>query len=182
MAADNKIIFSLVDVGKTYPPKRKVLQNIYLSFFYGEKIGVIGLNASGKSTLLKIIAGMEQPDEGEVTFSKGYSVGMLEQEPKLDDAKTVKEIVQEGMPEVMNLLKQYEDINNRFSEPMDGDEMEKLIKKQGEVQELIDNCNGWEMESTCAAWPASRRASTSSSTPRGWRSQSSSLCCCRGRT
>ena len=147
MTADNKIIFSLVDVGKTYPPKRKVLQNIYLSFFYGAKIGVIGLNASGKSTLLKIIAGREQPDEGEVTFSKGYSVGMLEQEPKLDDAKTVKEIVQEGMPEVVNLLLQYEDINKRFSEPMENDEMEKLIHKQGEVQELIDKCNGWEIES-----------------------------------
>lgn len=148
MTADNKIIFSLVDVGKTYPPQRKVLHNIYLSFFYGAKIGVIGLNASGKSTLLKIIAGTEQPDDGEVTFSKGYSVGMLEQEPKLDDAKTVKEIVQEGMPEVTKLLQQFEDINTRLSEPVDADEMEKLIHKQGEVQALIENCNGWEVEST----------------------------------
>lgn len=148
MTADNKIIFSLVDVGKTYPPQRKVLHNIYLSFFYGAKIGVIGLNASGKSTLLKIIAGTEQPDDGEVTFSKGYSVGMLEQEPKLDDAKTVKEIVQEGMPEVTKLLQQFEDINTKLSEPVDADEMEKLIHKQGEVQELIENCNGWEVEST----------------------------------
>lgn len=148
MTADNKIIFSLVDVGKTYPPQRKVLHNIYLSFFYGAKIGVIGLNASGKSTLLKIIAGTEQPDDGEVTFSKGYSVGMLEQEPKLDDAKTVKEIVQEGMPEVTKLLQQFEDINTKLSEPVDADEMEKLIHKQGEVQALIENCNGWEVEST----------------------------------
>lgn len=147
MTTDNKIIFSLIEVSKTYPPQRKVLKNIYLSFFYGAKIGVIGLNGSGKSSLLKIIAGMEQPDEGEVTFSKGYSVGLLEQEPELDDTKTVREIVQEGIQEVADLLQQYEDINNRFSEPMDDDEMDKLMQKQGEVQELIENCNGWELDS-----------------------------------
>ncbi len=147
MTADNKIIFSLIEVSKTYPPQRKVLKNIYLSFFYGAKIGVIGLNGSGKSSLLKIIAGMEQPDEGEVAFSKGYSVGLLEQEPELDDTKTVREIVQEGIQEVADLLAQYEDINNRLSEPMDDDEMDKLMQKQGEVQELIENCNGWELDS-----------------------------------
>ncbi len=147
MTTDNKIIFSLIEVSKTYPPQRKVLKNIYLSFFYGAKIGVIGLNGSGKSSLLKIIAGMEQPDEGEVTFSKGYSVGLLEQEPELDDTRTVREIVQEGIQEVADLLQQYEDINNRFSEPMDDDEMDKLMQKQGEVQELIENCNGWELDS-----------------------------------
>lgn len=147
MTTDNKIIFSLIEVSKTYPPQRKVLKNIYLSFFYGAKIGVIGLNGSGKSTLLKIIAGMEKPDEGEVTFSKGYSVGLLEQEPELNDTMTVREIVQEGIQEVVDLLQQYEDINNRFSDPMDDDEMDMLMQKQGEVQEFIEKCNGWELDS-----------------------------------
>ncbi|MBA3065494.1 ATP-binding cassette domain-containing protein, partial [bacterium] len=148
MAVDNKIIFSMIGVCKTYPPQRKVLQQIYLSFFYGAKIGVLGLNGAGKSTLLKIIAGAEQADEGEVTFSQGYSIGMLFQEPHLDDSKTVKEIVQEGVREVVDLLKQYDGINEKFSEPMEPDEMDKLIAQQGEVQELIEKHNGWELDHT----------------------------------
>ncbi|MBN2406221.1 MAG: energy-dependent translational throttle protein EttA [Elusimicrobia bacterium] len=146
--ADEKIIFSLIGIGKTYPPQRKVLKNIYLSFFYGAKIGVIGLNGSGKSTLLRIIAGLEQPDDGKVTFAGGFSIGLFEQEPKLDDNKTVGEIVREGMKEIADLLKQYEEINEKFSEPMDDAEMEKLLQKQGEIQELIEKHNGWELDST----------------------------------
>ncbi|MCD6311927.1 MAG: ATP-binding cassette domain-containing protein, partial [Elusimicrobia bacterium] len=148
MAVDTKIIFSMVGVSKTYPPQKKVLKDIYLSFFYGAKIGVLGLNGSGKSTLLKIIAGAEQADSGDVVFSPGYSVGMLEQEPKLDDGKTVKEIVLEGAGEVAALLKKYDDINEKFSEPMEADEMDKLLAEQGEVQEEIEKHNGWELDHT----------------------------------
>ncbi|MFH1353347.1 MAG: energy-dependent translational throttle protein EttA [bacterium] len=143
---DKKVIFSMVGVSKTYPPQRKVLKEIYLSFFYGAKIGVLGLNGSGKSTLLKIIAGTEELSAGEVAFSPGYSVGLLDQEPKLDDDKTVKEIVREGVKEVIDLLKQYEEINGKFAEPMDDDAMEKLLQQQGDVQELIEKHNGWELE------------------------------------
>ncbi|PKM99695.1 MAG: energy-dependent translational throttle protein EttA [Elusimicrobia bacterium HGW-Elusimicrobia-2] len=146
--ADNKIIFSMVGVSKTYPPQRKVLKDIYLSFFYGAKIGVLGLNGSGKSTLLKIIAGTEQADTGELVFSPGYSVGMLEQEPHLDEGKTVKEIVMEGAGVVAELLKKYDKINEKFSEPMEPDEMDKLIEEQGEVQEQIEKHNGWELDHT----------------------------------
>jgi len=138
----------MIGVSKTYPPQRKVLKQIYLSFFYGAKIGVLGLNGAGKSTLLKIIAGTEQADEGEVTFSPGYSIGILPQEPQLDDSKTVKEIVQEGVREVVEMLQKYDEINEKFSEPMDADEMNKLIEKQGEVQELIEKHNGWELDHT----------------------------------
>jgi energy-dependent translational throttle protein EttA len=144
--ADNKIIFSMVGVGKTYPPKRQVLKNIYLSFFYGAKIGIIGLNGSGKSTLLKIIAGEEENFDGEVHFTKEYSVGYLPQEPILDDSKTVKEIVMEGVQDVVDILKEYEDVNNKFAEPMDDDEMTKLIERQGELTELIEHKNGWELD------------------------------------
>ena len=129
MADDKKVIFSMVGVSKVYPPQKKVLNNIYLSFFYGAKIGIIGLNGSGKSTLLKIIAGLEKSFQGDVVFSPGYNVGYLEQEPHLDEAKTAKEIVQEGVQEVMDLLKEYEAINNRFAEPMSDDEMNKLIER-----------------------------------------------------
>ncbi len=118
----------MVGVNKTFPPQKQVLKNIYLSFFYGAKIGIIGLNGSGKSTLLKIIAGIETNFEGEVHFTKEYSIGMLSQEPELDNTKTVKEIVQEGVQEVVDVLKEYEEVNNKFSEPMDDDEMTKLIK------------------------------------------------------
>ena len=146
MADDKKVIFSMVGVSKVYPPQKKVLNNIYLSFFYGAKIGIIGLNGSGKSTLLKIIAGIEKSFQGDVVFSPGYRVGYLEQEPHLDDTKTAKEIVQEGVQEVMDLLKEYEEINNRFAEPMSDDEMNKLIERQGIVTERIDACNGWEID------------------------------------
>ncbi|KXK44611.1 MAG: ABC transporter ATP-binding protein, partial [Chlorobi bacterium OLB5] len=115
--ADNKIIFSMVGVSKTFPPQKQVLKNIYLSFFYGAKIGIIGLNGSGKSTLLKIIAGVEDNFDGEVHFTKEYSIGLLEQEPYLDETKTVKEIIQEGAQEIVDILKEYEEVNNKFSEP-----------------------------------------------------------------
>jgi len=146
MAEDNKIIFSMVGVSKTFPPQKKVLSNIYLSFFYGAKIGIIGLNGSGKSTLLKIIAGVEKAFQGDVVFSPGYSVGYLEQEPKLDETKTVKEIVQEGAQDVVDLLKEYEEVNNKFAEPMSDDEMNKLIERQGELTEKIDHAGGWELD------------------------------------
>jgi energy-dependent translational throttle protein EttA len=144
--ADNKIIFSMVGVGKTYPPKRQVLKNIYLSFFYGAKIGIIGLNGSGKSTLLKIIAGEEDNFDGEVHFTKEYSIGFLPQEPILDNTKTVKEIVMEGVKDVVDILKEYEEVNNKFAEPMNDDEMTKLIERQGELTELIEHKNGWELD------------------------------------
>src|SRR5208283_5931235 len=136
MADDKKIIFSMINVGKLIPPNRQILKNIYLSFFYGAKIGIIGLNGSGKSSLLKIIAGVEKSFQGDVVFSPGYSVGFLEQEPMLDDSKTVKEIVQEGAAGMVALLKEYEDVNNRFAEPMSDEEMNKLIERQGELTDL----------------------------------------------
>lgn len=145
--ADNKIIFSMVGVSKTFPPHKKVLNNIYLSFFYGAKIGIIGLNGSGKSTLLKIIAGIETNFQGEVHFTKDYKIGYLSQEPELDDTKTVKEIVMEGVSEVANIMKEYEELNMKFAEPMDDDTMTKLIERQGELTELIEHHNGWELDS-----------------------------------
>ena len=147
MSDDKKIIFSMVGVGKKLNTGKEILKNIYLSFFYGAKIGIIGLNGSGKSTLLKIIAGTEKSFDGEVVFSPGYSVGMLEQEPKLDDNKTVKEIVSEGVQETVDLLKKYEEINNRFAKPMSDDEMNKLIEEQGKLTELIDQKEAWELDS-----------------------------------
>lgn len=144
--SDNKIIFSMVGVSKTFPPHKQVLKNIYLSFFYGAKIGIIGLNGSGKSTLLKIIAGIEDKFDGEVHFTKDYSIGYLPQEPELDGTKTVKEIVQEGVQEVVDVLKKYEEVNNKFAEPMNDDEMTKLIEKQGELTEKIEHLNGWELD------------------------------------
>src|SRR5690606_9465294 len=145
--SNEKIIFSMAGVSKIYPPKKQVLKNIYLSFFYGAKIGVLGLNGSGKSSLLKIIAGLDKDYLGEVVFSPGYTVGLLEQEPKLDPDKTVKEIVEEGVQEVMDLLKEFEEINLKFAEPMSDDEMTKLIERQGEVQEKLDHFNAWEIDS-----------------------------------
>lgn len=136
----------MVGVSKTFPPHKKVLSNIYLSFFYGAKIGIIGLNGSGKSTLMKIIAGVEKSFDGQVVFSPGYSIGYLEQDPKLDETKTVKEIVQEGTQEIVDLLKEYEEVNNKFAEPMDDAAMNKLIARQGELTELIDQHNGWELD------------------------------------
>lgn len=146
MADDKKIIFSMVNVSKTYPPNKQVLKDIYLSFYYGAKIGVIGLNGSGKSTLLKIIAGIETSFNGEVVFSPGYSVGYLEQEPKLDNSKTVKEIVQEGVQPIVDMLKEYEEVNNKFAEPMTDDEMSKLIDRQGQLTELLDQHEAWELD------------------------------------
>ncbi|NCA75439.1 MAG: energy-dependent translational throttle protein EttA [Alphaproteobacteria bacterium] len=147
MSDDKKIIFSMVGVSKTFPPHKQVLKNIYLSFFYGAKIGIIGLNGSGKSTLLKIIAGVEKSYQGQVVFSPGYSVGYLEQDPQLDDTKTVRQIVEEGAAEVVALMKEYEEVNNRFAEPMTDDEMDKLIKRQGELTELLDQHDAWELDS-----------------------------------
>ena len=135
-------------VGKILPHNNKViLKNIYLSFFYGAKIGIIGLNGSGKSTLLKIIAGIENSYQGEVVFAPGYTVGYLEQEPVLDDQKTVKEIVEEGVKEVADLMKEYDAVNAKFAEPLSDDEMTQLIERQGELTEKIDQLGGWELES-----------------------------------
>lgn len=136
----------MAGVSKIYPPKKQVLKDIYLSFFYGAKIGVLGLNGSGKSSLLRIIAGVDKEYLGEVVFSPGYSVGLLEQEPKLDPNKTVKEVVEEGVQEVMDLLKEFEEINLKFAEPMSDDEMNKLIERQGKVQEKLDAVNAWEID------------------------------------
>ena len=146
--ADEKIIFSMVGVSKTFTNQKKVLNGIYLSFFYGAKIGIIGLNGSGKSTLMKIIAGLDKNFQGEVVFSPGYTVGYLEQEPQLDDTKTVREVVEEGCADVVALLKEYEEVNAKFMEPMDDDQMAKLIERQGELTELIDHKNGWELDAT----------------------------------
>ncbi len=146
MADDKKIIFSMVGVGKVVPPNKEILKDIYLSFFYGAKIGIIGLNGSGKSTLLRIIAGVDKSFNGEVVFLKGFSIGMLEQEPLLDNQKTVRQVVEEGVQEVVNLLKEYEAINLKFSEPMSDEEMDKVIQRQGELTELIEQHNGWELD------------------------------------
>ncbi len=143
---DEKIIFSMVGVSKTFPNQKKVLDNIYLSFFYGAKIGIIGLNGAGKSTLMKIIAGIDKNYQGEVVFSPGYSVGYLEQEPNLDDEKTVREVVEEGCAATVALLKEYEQINEKLCEPMGDDEMARLIERQGELYEQIDHVNGWELD------------------------------------
>lgn len=137
----------MVGVSKVFPPQKKVLNNIYLSFFYGAKIGIIGLNGSGKSTLLKIIAGIDKSYQGEVVFSPGYSVGYLEQEPQLDDSKTVKEVVEEGVMDVVKLMRQYDEVNAKFAEPMSDDEMMKLVELQGELTEKIDNVDGWSLDS-----------------------------------
>ena len=145
--ADEKIIFSMNGVSKILPHNNKViLKDIYLSFFYGAKIGIIGLNGAGKSTVMKIIAGIETPTHGEVVFAPGYTVGYLEQEPKLDPDKTVLEVVQEGVQEVMDLLKEYEEVNQKFMEPMDDDQMNALIERQGELTEAIDHAGGWDID------------------------------------
>ncbi|MBN9302558.1 MULTISPECIES: energy-dependent translational throttle protein EttA [Dysgonomonas] len=146
---DKKIIFSMIGVGKTYPPQKQVLKNIYLSFFYGAKIGIIGLNGSGKSTLLKIIAGIDKEYQGEIVSDKGYSVGYLEQDPKLDPAKTVKELVQEGVQPIMDVLKEYEGINEKFGLPEyyeDPDKMDALFARQAELQDKIDASDAWNID------------------------------------
>ena len=145
MADDKKIIFSMVGVSKTFAPQKRVLNNIYLSFFYGAKIGIIGLNGSGKSTLMKIIAGVEKDYEGQVVFSPGYSVGYLEQEPKLDPQKTVRECVQEGVQPIMDLLKEFDDINAAFADPEA--DYDKLLARQAELQDKLDATDAWNIDS-----------------------------------
>ena len=137
----------MVNVSKTIPPQRQILKNIYLSFFYGAKIGVLGLNGAGKSTLLKIIAGIDKSYQGEVVFAPGYSIGYLPQEPQLDDNLTVKEVVMQGVQKIVDVLKEYEEVNMKFAEPMSDDEMNKLIERQGELTELIDQYDAWELDS-----------------------------------
>ena len=137
----------MVNVSKTFPPHKQVLKDIYLSFYYGAKIGIIGLNGTGKSTLLKIIAGIEKSFQGNVVFSPGYSIGLLEQEPLIDLNKTVIEIVREGVREVVSLLEEYEQVNARFGEPLTDAEMDKLIQRQGELTELLDHHNAWDLDS-----------------------------------
>ncbi|MBO6012503.1 MAG: ATP-binding cassette domain-containing protein, partial [Bacteroidales bacterium] len=148
---DKKIIFSMVGVSHTIPQTQKqVLKNIYLSFFYGAKIGIIGLNGAGKSTLMKIIAGLIQPSQGEVVWSPGYTVGYLEQDPKLNEAKTVKENVMEGVQHIYDALKEYEEVNMKFAEPEyleDPDKMDKLINRQAELQDIIDSTDAWNIDS-----------------------------------
>jgi energy-dependent translational throttle protein EttA len=151
MSEDKKVIFSMVKVSKTFPPQKQVLKDIYLSFFYGAKIGIIGLNGSGKSTLLKIIAGIEKSFQGEVVFSPGYRVGYLEQDPQLDDSKTVIDIVREGVQPIMDVLKEYEEINEKMGMEeyySDMDKMDKLLARQGQLQDEIDAKNAWEIDST----------------------------------
>ena len=149
MSDDKKIIFSMSGVSKVIPPNKTIIKNIYLSFFYGAKIGIIGLNGSGKSTLMKIIAGVDDGFQGDLTFSPGYSVGYLEQEPDLDPNKTVLEVVKEGVAETVAILDEYEKVNMAFMDPdviNDGDKMEKLIQRQGELQDKIDASNAWELD------------------------------------
>jgi sulfate-transporting ATPase len=150
MSDDKKIIFSMDRVNKTTPSGQHILKDIYLSFFYGAKIGILGLNGSGKSTVMKIIAGLDKDYQGEVVFQDGYTVGYLPQEPKLDPTKTVKEIVQEGVQSTMDILAEYEEINNKFmSEEImnDPDKMNDLIEQQGKVQEQIDHLDAWDIDS-----------------------------------
>ncbi|MCB9273357.1 MAG: energy-dependent translational throttle protein EttA [Lewinellaceae bacterium] len=144
--SDNKIIFSMEGVSKTFPPSKKVLNNIWLSFFYGAKIGVLGLNGSGKSTLLKLIAGRDSNYEGRITFDGNYKIGLLDQDPQLDDSKTVRQIVEEGVQPIVDMLKEYDEINLRLAEPMDDDEMMRVIERQGELMEQLDHHNAWELD------------------------------------
>lgn len=153
MSDDKKIIFSMIGVSKTYPPQKQVLKNIYLSFFYGAKIGIIGLNGSGKSTLLKIIAGIDKQYQGEIVSDKGFSVGYLEQDPKLDESKTVKEIVQEGVQDIVNALKEYEEVNELFGLPENyenPEKMEELMDRQAKLQDIIDSTDAWNLDNKLA--------------------------------
>ena len=142
----NKIIYSMVGVGKYYD-KKPVLKDIYLSYFYGAKIGVLGLNGSGKSSLLRILAGVDKEFVGETILSPGHTIGFLEQEPQLDETKTVREIVEQGVQETVDLLKEYDEINAKFSEPTTDDEMAALLERQGAVQEKLDAADAWDLDS-----------------------------------
>lgn len=146
MSEGRQIIFSMVNVSRTLPTGKTILKDIYLSFYYGAKIGILGLNGSGKSTLLKIIAGIEKNYQGEIHFSPGYKIGMLEQEPHLDNSKTVIEIVREGAQEHINILKEYEEVNNKFAEEMTPEEMDKLINRQAKLQDQIDQLDLWNLD------------------------------------
>jgi len=148
MADNKKVIFAMEGVSKTFPPSKKVLNNIWLSFYYGAKIGVLGLNGSGKSSLLKLIAGLDTNYEGKITFDKEYKIGYLAQEPELDETKTVKEIVQEGVKEIMDIVKAYEAVSAKLAEPMSDDEMMKVINEQGELLEKMDHVGGWDIDHT----------------------------------
>ena len=150
MSDDKKIIFSMVKVSKQTPQGKQIIKDIHLSFYYGAKIGILGLNCAGKSTVMKIIAGLDKSYQGDVVFSPGYKVGYLAQEPILDESKTVKEIVQEGVQETVDLLKKYDDINIQFMDEQiinDPDKMNKLIEQQGKVQEQIDQIDAWNLDS-----------------------------------
>src|SRR5580698_4018178 len=147
--SDKQVIFSMLGVSKTYPPNKQVLKNIYLSFFYGAKIGIIGLNGSGKSTLMKIIAGIDQNYQGKIESTKDFTVGYLEQEPKLDDNKTVIEVIREGKKEIFDILNEYNSISEQMGEPEvyeNADKMEKLLDRQGALQDKIDAANAWEID------------------------------------
>lgn len=146
--SDKKVIFSMEGVSKTYPPSKQVLKNIWLSFYYGAKIGVLGLNGAGKSSLLKIIAGLDENYDGKVTFDKDYKIGYLAQEPELDESKTVKEIVQEGVQHIVDVVNAYEAVSAKLAEPMDDDAMMKIIEEQGELLEKMDHFNAWELDHT----------------------------------
>src|SRR5947199_6530937 len=146
MTAENKVIYSMVGVSKFYD-KRPVLKDIYLSYFYGAKIGVIGLNGSGKSSLLRILAGVDKDHLGETVISPGFTVGFLEQEPLIDDSRTVREVVEEAVKQTVSLLKEFDEINAKFCEEMSDDEMDKLLQRQGEVQEKLDQLAAWDLDS-----------------------------------
>src|SRR5580658_1277269 len=146
MAEANKIIYSMIGVGKSHE-KKVILKDIYLSYFYGAKIGVLGLNGSGKSSLLRILAGVDTKYEGQISLQSGYTIGLLEQEPKLDEGLTVRQNVEQGMQATTDLLAEFERINNQLAEPMSDDEMNKLLEKQGRVQEQLDALNAWDLDS-----------------------------------
>ncbi|MGH9903796.1 MAG: ATP-binding cassette domain-containing protein, partial [Pyrinomonadaceae bacterium] len=141
------MIYTMKGVSKVYPPNRYVLKDIYLSYFYGAKIGVLGLNGSGKSSLLRILAGVDKSFTGETVLSPGHTVGYLEQEPRLDETKTVREIVEQGVQETVDLLKEYEEINAKFGEEVSDDEMNRLLERQGAVQEKLDALDAWDLDS-----------------------------------
>jgi ATPase subunit of ABC transporter with duplicated ATPase domains len=146
--SDNKVIFAMEGVTKTFPPSKTVLKNIWLSFYYGAKIGVLGLNGSGKSSLLKIIAGLDTNFQGKVTFDKEYKIGYLRQEPELDPEKTVKEVVQEGVQHIVDVVNEYEAINAKFAEPMSDKEMNDLIERQGVVGDQMEQLDAWNLDYT----------------------------------